>query len=294
VARLAGRQFGVVSRRQLLAAGLSRGAVDGRVAAGRLIVVHRGVYAVGHGALEPRGIAMAAVLACGAGAVVSHGTAAALWKILPATDGATDVTVPHRTGLSRPGLVIHRTRHLPRRHTTRLDGIPLTSPARTLLDLAESLPSAPLVRAVNEAEVLDLTTRRQLRTTAGAATGRRGAARITRLLADDVGPTRSHLEDRVRALLKAARLPQPRANARVDGMEVDLLWPAHRLIVEVDGWGPHRTKGAFERDRRKTLRLQSSGHTVVRIAWAQIRDEPFELVASLARLLAHSAASSHQ
>jgi very-short-patch-repair endonuclease len=269
IATLAGRQHGVVTTRQLAAAGLGRRAVAHRVAHRRLTRMFRGVYQVGPVA-APYGREMAAVLTTGG--ALSHHSAAAIWGFRPAHEGEIHVTVAGRDQRPRPGLRIHRTRSL---NAAVHLGLPLTTAARTLHDLAPHLRQHELDRAVEEAVIRGLAAPRDLD----------GRPALRRAVMVEPQLTRSEAERRLLDLIRAARLAPPRANMRVAGYEVDLLWPAQRLIVEVDGYAYHGNRAAFERDRRKDAALVAAGYRVVRITWRQIVDEPHPVVALLARLL---------
>jgi predicted transcriptional regulator of viral defense system len=259
VAELASRQFGVVARRQLVALGLSRSAIDRRVAAGRLHPLHRGVFALGHRAIERRSHWLAAVLACGPEAVLSHRTAAALWGIRDTARTTIDVTVSKR-GHSREGITLHRAR-LDESDRTTHDRIPTTSLPRTLLDLASSTPLDAVVRALEEAERQRLIDTRPIRDLVGRANGHQGVGRLARALAaydPQATRTRSDLERTFLALCKSRGLPRPTVNTLIEGYEVDAVWPEHNLIVELDGYAYHRTRAAFERDRRRDAALPGS------------------------------------
>lgn len=288
IAQIAAAQYGIVARAQLIASGLGRGAIDHRLANARLHRVHRGVYAVGHPALAPLAREFAAVLACGEGAVLSHRSAAHVWELHPAGDGDVDVTVASRDCGRRPGLRVHRTGELDPRDVRRRHRIPITAPARTLLDLAEVVPYRELERAVDEAQARGLARRKELLRLLARARGRRGVARLRALLDREEGPalTRSEAEERLLALVRAACLPTPAVNARIAGYEVDFLWRDERLVVEVDGYAFHSGRRAFERDRLRDADLQAIGFRVVRVTWRQIVDEPEALIARLAQALA--------
>jgi very-short-patch-repair endonuclease len=290
IATLAERQYGVVSTRQLLAAGIGTGAIATRVRRMGLHRLHRGVYAVGHTALLPRAREMAAVLACGDDAVISHRSAAVMWRLVAEADGPVDVTVA-RSSRSRPGLRIHRSRTLERKDVRLLEGIPVTAPTRTLLDLAETSPERELERAIEEALVQRLTTEPALVAAVGEAKGRHGAATLKRLLNRAAGPTltRSEAEERVLALVRQAELDHPELNVRVHGHVVDFLWRRQRLILEIDGFRFHSSRSAFERDRRRDAELGAAGYRVMRVTWRQIVDEPFAVIARLAQALAQAA-----
>lgn len=290
IAALAAHQHGVVGRRQLLAAGLGRRAIGHRVECGRLHVLHRGVYAVGHRVLSREGWWMAAVLAAGEGAVLSHRSAAMLWGIRATARSAIEVSVP-RPARSRPGITVHAA-VLPADEVTVMSGIPVTTSPRTLLDLAAVLPRG-LEPALNEAEVKRLTDPLSLAAVVARYPGRRGVATVRRVL--DAGTAcgtivRSRLERRFLPLLDRSGLPRPQINAPVKlagtWLEVDLLWRSEGLIAELDGFATHGTRQAFERDRARDRALQVAGWRVVRITWRQLLDQPDVLAAELAALLA--------
>jgi very-short-patch-repair endonuclease len=285
VAALAAAQHGVVSRAQLRALGVSDSAVSRRVAGGRLHVLHRGVFAVGHPVLGPHGRWRAAVLACGDTAVLSHAAAAALWGLRASAAVVVDVTVPGTGGRAwRAGIRIHRARDLTGQTTTH-DGIPVTTPARTILDLAGTLQRRPLERLLDTAENARLTDVASLVALARAHTGHRGASRVLSAL-DSHMPgttlTKSELEELFLALCDAANFERPRVNQWVEGFEVDFLFPDARLIVETDGWRHHRTRHAFERDRRRDAVHTRAGYRTLRFTHAQLTHEP-QVVAATVR-----------
>jgi hypothetical protein len=277
LARLAGRQHGVVATRQLSALGLARGGVAARARAGRLHRVHRGVYAVGHTVLTVNGRRMAAVLAAGPGAVLSHASAAALWDIRPTSATRIDISVRSAGGRAkRPGLRIHRTPTLQTDEITAHQGIRVTSPARTLLDLASSLPRRALERALDEAEIRDLYDRRALEAVALAHAGERGARALAEALAQDGDPvlTDSELEEIMLGLCDEQQLERPTPRAWVAGLRVDFLFAASRLVVETDGYRYHRTRRAFERDRERDAILARAGYRTLRFTHRQLTREP--------------------
>lgn len=290
IAAVAAQQHGVVSRAQLTEAGLGRGAIAHRVAQGRLHRLHRGVYLVGHPVPPEHAPLCAAVLACGPGAHLSHVAAAGLWGMLRAGGPSIDVTVAGRNCAHRQGIRVHRVRRLHPRDTRRRHGIPLTAPARTILDLASVLPRRDLERALEEARLLRLTSGTEIRGAIERAPGARGRAVLLRLLAVSGTPslTRSEAERRLLSLVRAAGLPPPQTNVRVCGYEVDFLWRAERLIVEVDGYAFHASRVAFERDRRRDSELLVAGLRVLRLTWQRITGEPEATVAALARALVSS------
>jgi very-short-patch-repair endonuclease len=290
IAAIATRQHGIVSRAQLRSAGLDRHSIDRRIRGGRLHPVHRGVYAVGHRAMAGGSREIAALLACGRRAVVSHRSAAALLQLLPypANPGPVDVTVVGRQVTRRRGIRAHRAGSLQRRDVRKVDGIRVTSAARTLLDLATVLPPSLLERAIAEGQVRGIARKRDLVDQLDRNPGRRGTRVLRRLLEVDGGPalTRSEAERRLLKLIRAAELPMPEVNARVGGHEVDFLWPRHKLAVEVDGFAFHSSRASFERDRQRDSSLAAHGYTVIRVTWRQLVDAPAAVVARIAASLA--------
>ena len=288
IAELATAQRGVVTRLQLLELGMEGGAIKRRVRTGRLHSLHRGVYLVGHAA-EPKGAReMAAVLACGGCAVVSHRSAATQWKMLsyPATQAPVDVTLVRAHAATRAGIRIHRARQLDRRDFRILSGLPITTPARTLLDLAAVVAPDELDRAFAKAQVRRLADAHGVEDQLERNPGRAGVRALRALI--DAGPalTRSEAERRMLRLVRDAQLPPPWVNARVAGHEVDFLWREERFVVEVDGFAAHRSRRAFERDRRRDAALAASGYTVLRVTWRQLVEAPQAVVARIAAALA--------
>jgi very-short-patch-repair endonuclease/predicted transcriptional regulator of viral defense system len=284
IGSLARSQHGVVARRQLLALGLGDRAIDHRLACGRLHPIRRGVYAVGHAVLTPRGRWLAAVLGAGTGAVLSHGAAAALWGLGPT--GQIEVTVPVKRA-SRPGLTVHASR-LAGDETTEVDGIPVTTVARTILDLAAVWPRHRVERALHEAEVRQLTSPTSLDELLRRHPRRRGNSALRSILAKaraGANLTRSELEARFLAFLDAHHLPRPRTNVDVCGFEADCVWSARQLIVELDGHATHVTRAKFERDRVRDRALQIAGWRVVRVTWRQMHQEAGGLAADLLAFL---------
>jgi very-short-patch-repair endonuclease len=290
IAALAERQHGVVGRAQLLRAGVGRRAIGGRLERGSLHLVHLGVYAVGHPLLSLEARWMAAVLACGPGAVLSHRAAGRLWGITPRSTAPPEVSRPGDFR-SRRGIVAHRS-PVSDDEASRVNGIPVTSISRTLLDLAAVLTKRQLEQALNEAEVLRLTGRLSLPELLERYPRRRGSAVLRALLRDggaERGVTRSKLERRFQAVLASTDLPRPRLNAHVSVQgrffEVDCLWAEQRLIVELDGREAHGTDLAFEKDRERDRLLLVEGWRVTRVTWRQLRDDAPAVIADLRRLL---------
>ena len=287
VVSIARRQHGAITTPQLTAAGLTGDGIRHRVKKAWLRRIHRGVYLVGP--LEtPLTRAMAAVLAYGDGALLSHCPAAVLWVLRPSPANTLHVTVAGREVRSRDGIEAHSVRHLHPHDATRHDGIPVTSPARTLLDLATELSPRDLARAADEARVHHLVTDDSLNEQFQRYPNHRGTAALSKAIQTGPQLTRSEAERRLLELIRNARLPEPRTNARVGRHEVDFLWPEHDLVVEVDGYAFHSTRAAFERDRRRDAELQAAGYRVIRFTWRQLVNEHEAVIATLAAALAQA------
>jgi very-short-patch-repair endonuclease len=286
VSRIAASQRGVVTYEQLLAEGLSRGAIAHRLATGRLHRLHRGIYLVGHPVPPPLSLETAALLSCGDGAVLSHGSAAALWNF-GAPGSMIDVTIPGRERGNFDGVRVHCVRVLSMTEVRRRQGLPLTSPARTLLDISEELSLEKLEQAVADARRSGFVRDGELEAQLERSPGRHGTKPLRTVLEREGGPafTRSKAEQRLLALLRKARLPPPRCNVRISGHEVDFLWLDAKLVVEFDSWGFHRSRAAFEKDRRRDADLQLAGFRVIRITWRRLVEEPEAVVAQIARAL---------
>jgi very-short-patch-repair endonuclease len=290
LAELGRRQHGVVGRTQLLKAGAGRRMIDVRLARGALHSLQRGVYSVGHRSLSVRGRWMAAVLASGSGAVLSHRSAGALWGLQPRTSAEIEVT-RSTTFRGRPGVRAHRS-SLPADEITVVDAIPVTTVPRTLLDLAAIVSKRQLEQALNEAEIRRLTDALSVPDLLERYPRRPGSAALRELLGDEaalLGITRNDFEEAFVALVDAHRLPRPRFNADVvvrgRHFNVDCLWRERHLIVELDGREVHGTARAFETDRERDRLLLADGWRVMRLTWRQIRDAPAEIVADLRVLL---------
>src|SRR5215218_3201809 len=280
LAELAAGQHGVVARRQLSTLGLSDTMVRDRVARGGLVRLHRGVYAVGHDRLRREGRWMAAVLAAGPGALLSHRDAAALHGLRPPGNHARwEVTTTRRAG-STDRIRVFGTVALDAQDATSVDGIPVTGVARTLVDLAATVPRAQLRKALNEAERQRLFDLRVIERAMAATARRNGTGHaemqsaLEELQAIGAHVTRSELEDRFLALLDAHDLPRPLTSHWIDTMEVDAAWPQQRLAVELDGWGAHATRRAFQEDRQRANDLTAAGWTLLRFTWADVTRWP--------------------
>jgi very-short-patch-repair endonuclease len=230
---------------------------------------------------------MAAVLACGPDALLSHRSAAALWNLAPTSSPLVDVTAPRGRGTHR-GIALHRPRKVHPDDRAEHDGIPATSVARTLFDLAEVVDRRRLERAFERAERLGALDMPAIEVVCGRNPGRRAHKALGELLPslypDDLG-TRSELERRFVDLCRQAGLPAPEVNAFIEGFEVDALWRDQRLVVELDGYEYHRTRAAFERDRARDAALQLAGYRVLRVTARQLAERPAEVVETVRRLL---------
>jgi very-short-patch-repair endonuclease len=265
IGRVAGRQYGVITRAQLHSLGASKHQIQRRIAAGRLHRVHTGVFAVGHRAPRREARWLAAVLACGEGGVLSHRSAAVLWGLAD-REGLPDVTT--RTCRRSPGVANHRAELVDAERTVR-NGIPVTSPARTLVDLAHAVEAEQLTRAVRQAQFDQLFDVPSVR----RALDRRPSSALRRLV-DDIAPTQSILEDRLLAICSRHRIPRPLTQQPLAGRRVDFLWPAERLVVETDGWQGHATQDAFQADRTTSNELQLAGYVVLRFTRADLERRP--------------------
>jgi Transcriptional regulator, AbiEi antitoxin/Protein of unknown function (DUF559) len=289
LAELAGRQWGVVSLAQLRALGIGSRAVQLRAQNGRLRRVHRGVYAVGGATLPREGRWLAAVMASGPGAVLSHVSAAVHWNLLNYEPRRPEVTAPtSRKGV--PGIRLHRSHSLDAQDATNHQGIPTTSIARTLLDIAAQVPQHHLERALAQAERLQLYDHKAIEAVIQRANGHRGTKTLSEAIAGDPQFTRGELEARMRKLVRDHGLPRPSFNVSLDapdhpGLEVDCYFPTHRLVVETDGWDTHRTRQAFEDDRAKDAALLAAGYRVVRFTWRQLRYDPQTVADRLTAIL---------
>ena len=289
IADLAEAQYGVVTRAQLIALGLTAREIDYRIATSRLHVVHRRVFSVGHRILSQRARWMAAVLAGGPDAVLSHRSATALYGLLPSSSGRIHVTAPRKLH-PRRGLVFHRADLRPD-EIDRVEGIPVTGLSRTILDLASRGAQQDVDRALHEAEVKRLSDGLSLDDLIARYPRRQGVAKIKAALADrrmGTTATRSELEERFLKFIARQGLPRPEINAwlvvREAQFEVDCLWREAGLVVELDGRAAHGTSRAFEHDRARDRALQVAGLRVVRVTWRQLNDRD-QLDADLRALL---------
>lgn len=290
VGRIAERQRGLITRAQLLAAGVGKGGIERRVAAGRLHRLYPRVYLVGHRVAPPLALELGALMACGDGSVLSHHTGIDLWRLLPPRKRpeTVDVSIVGRRGLAIPGITIHRPRHLDRRDLTRLHNIPVTTAARTLLDFAETAPPRrDLERAWSEAQARHLITPRQIRQLLERSRGRRGAKPLGELL-ERAASTRSHseLEELLLSLIRAADLPEPDMNVLVlNRYKVDFLFRDHKTIAETDGGAWHSSQERKDRDNRRDSDLRNAGFKVERFTDHELTHHPHAAIARLTRAI---------
>lgn len=284
---LATRQHGVVALWQLIGLGFGVRAVERRIRDGRLNQLHRNVYAVGHRRSTQRSLWWAAVLAYGDESLLSHRSAAALWELSRQRAGSIDVTAPMgRQGPSRrEGIWIHRGKLHPEDRDEQ--GIPVTSVARTLFDYAEVVSFGRLESAWEEADRLKLLRLNEIERVCERGYGRRALKPTRRLLAGAraITRTRSPLEDRFQSFASAYELPPHSTNVSVLDKEVDVLWPAAKLIVELDSWEFHRHRTAFQRDRARDSRLLVAGYRTVRVTHDRLDSEATALATEIRQLL---------
>jgi very-short-patch-repair endonuclease len=231
---------------------------------------------------------MAAVLACGDGAVVSHLSSAAVSGFAPPTADVVHITVRGRRCRPKSGIHVHRAATLDPRDVTTHQNVPITTPARALVEIAASLPLRDVERVFDEALVKRIVTRSAVRNAQRRASRRRGS-KIINTITSAEGGTRSEAERHFRTLIRKSGLPRPAVNVRLGPYEVDFLWSEQRLIVEVDGYAFHSSRTAFERDRRRDAHLQSLGYRVMRVTWRQLMTEPEAVLVRITQALAHRA-----
>jgi very-short-patch-repair endonuclease len=292
IAAIADLQRGRVSREQLLAAGVADRTIYGRVAAGHLHREHRGVYAVGHTAPAPLAAETSALLACGQHAVLSHHTAALIHGLIPHGNGRIHVTIRGRHGATPAGTTVHRTGRLNRSEVETVDLLPVTSPLRTIFDLARTADVATTERVLEEALTQRKVSERRLRARAAETRGQRSRTLVTAILDahSEPGITKSEAERRFRGLLRAAQLPQPKTNFPFHGYSLDCYWPELGVVVEIQGYKFHSSRKKFEHDTRKAAKLAAAGLSVSYVTWLQMDNEPFAVVARTAQTLAAAAA----
>jgi very-short-patch-repair endonuclease len=281
---LAEHQHGVVASDQLREVGYTPQAIYHRIKTGRLHPLHRGVYAVGRANVTEHGRWMAAVLACGEEAVISHSSAAALWRMGSERRGLVELSLPSLSRRCRPGLEIHQRPSLEDRDLTHEYGIPVTTPVQTLIDMALRLDRSGVERMINEADKYNLTHLPQLREALDARAGEPGVAKL-RFLLDrrTFRLTKEELERRFLPLARQAGLPTPLTGRFVNDFEVDFYWPDLGLVVETDGLRSHRTPAEQARDRLRDQAHTAAGLTPLRFTHEQVRYEPEHVLRILAQ-----------
>jgi Transcriptional regulator, AbiEi antitoxin len=283
VARIAGRQHGVVTLAQLLEAGLSRDAVKRRVEKSLLHRQHRGVYRVGHQSPSITARYLAAVLACGAGAVLSRLAAAFLLQLIKGAAPIPEVTSTVKRHV--PGVITRRVRHLDARDTSVVHAIPITTVPRTLVDLAGSMRLEPLARACHEAEVRHGMTAAAMEAALARRPNAPSAWKLREVFGGDARVTLSKLERAFLAVLKSTGLPLPETNRPVDGRYVDCRWPEHRLTVELDSYTYHHTRHAWEQDRRREREARARGDEFRPYTYGDVTEDRRLMLAELRELL---------
>jgi predicted transcriptional regulator of viral defense system len=287
--QIATRQHGVVARRQLSTLGFGRKAIEAALAEGRLSPIHEEVFAVGHMRVPRRGYWWAAVLAYGPGAVLSHQSAVVLWGLRRRRRAPIHVTARcGRQGVRRrQGIWIHRCK-LRAEEATAHEGIPVTTVARTLFDFAEVAPYEELRKTAEAADRRNLLRLRELESICERGRGRRALRPVRRLLTELGAPTegRSPLEIRFAEFLREHGIPAPAQNVLVLGHEVDALWPAAKLVVELDSWEHHGDRAAFERDRARDPEFLLAGYRTIRITHRRLDNEAQRVAAEIRALLA--------
>jgi putative AbiEi antitoxin of type IV toxin-antitoxin system len=280
LADLAGRSHGVVTRGELLRAGITRHQIKHRVRAGALLREHPGVYRVGHRARSVEATFLAAVWACGDGAVLSGRAAAHLWGLTKGRPPRPEVTAPTKHRLQ--GVTTHRARSI---EATTHRGIPITTVPRTLVDLASHLSLDALARTCHEAGVRHDTTPKQVEAVLEKRPKTKGAAKLREILRGDTHVTLSELERQFLQRLKTADLPLPQTNKRAHGRRVDCRWPERRLTVELDSYRYHHSRHAWEQDRRREREARARGDEFRRYTYGDVLERPRLMLAELRALL---------
>ncbi len=284
---LARVQHGVVSRAQLLALGFSAKAIRHRVAVGRLFPLWVGVYGVGHRDLDRKGRWRAAILACGDDACLSHRSAGALYGICEERNSVIEVSVPRPGKINRPGIKVHRRPSLPSEDVGTVNRIPITSPVRTMIDLATEQGPQTLLRTINEADKRDVICAEDLRNELDGYVGQPGVRPLRTLLDRDTFVlSDEELERLFLPLAREAGLSLPMTKQMVNGFEVDFYWPDLKFVVETDGLRYHRTPFAQARDARRDQAHTAAGFTRLRFSHHQIKYESGYVL----RILAQTAA----
>jgi very-short-patch-repair endonuclease len=282
IARLASRSHGVVTRAELLRAGVTVHEVRVRLERGTLLPLHRGVYRVGHHAPSREARYIAAVKACGEGAVLCGLAAAHLWRLIKGAPPQPEVLTPANRRVR--GLILRRARRTAIDRVMRF-GIPITTVPRTLVDLASSLPEDELARACHEAGGLYRTTPKQVDAVLRELPNAPGRRKLERVLHGDVPVTLSRLESRFLELLREVRLPLPITNKIAGGHRVDCRWPEKQLTVELDSYRHHNSRHAWEMDRLREREARSRGDEFRRYPWRDVFEDPEYMLKELQELL---------
>jgi very-short-patch-repair endonuclease len=283
LARIGTSAHGVVPRRELFGAGVTAAEIEQRLRTGALIREYPGVYRVGHRAPSLEARYLAAVLACGEGALLSDRAAGFLFGAIKGLAPPPEVTAPTERRIK--GIKTHRSRNMDPRDATTFRGIPITTLARTLVDLAAVLDPDDLARAFHEAEVRHGTTPGQVEAVLERRPKSRGAAKLRAVLRGDTPVTLSKLEKRFLVLLREAGLPAPRTNRPAGGYRVDCRWPAHKLTVELDSYRYHHSRHAWEQDRLREREARARGDEFRRYTWADVHEHPKQMLTELRGLL---------
>jgi very-short-patch-repair endonuclease len=284
VAKLASRSHGVVTRRQLLAAGISRQEIADRLTTGALLRDYPGVYRVGHRAPSVEARYLAAVRACGDGALLSGPAAAHLWGLLKGPAPAPEVIT--RTERRIPGVTTRRSRTIDPADATTWRGIPITTVPFTLVALAAQLNADTLARACHEAGVRHGTTPRQVEEVLLRRPNAPGTRQLRAVLHGDVRVTLSKLEQRFLELLRDHGLPLPRTNRKAGARRVDCRWPLQRLTIELDGYRYHHSRHAWEQDRRREREARARGDEFRRYTYGDVLESPALMLSELRALVA--------
>lgn len=283
IQELASSSHGVVTRAELLDAGLTPAEIKRRQRKGLLLAVHRGVYRVGHHAPSVEARYLAAVKACGDGALLAGRAAAHLWRLIKGSPPQPEVLTPNDRRVR--GVRVRRARRSELPRPAMRQGIPLTSVPRTLVDLASSLPEDELARACHEAGGLYRTTPKQVDALLRRLPNAPGRKKLERVLSGEVPVTLSRLESRFLKVLRDARLPLPITNKMAGGRRVDCRWPEYRLTVELDSYRHHNSRHSWERDRLREREARRRGDECRRYSWTDVFEEPREMLDELAVLL---------
>lgn len=289
MAALAATQKGLVARRQLIRLGLSPATIDEWVATGQLNVVYPGVYLVGHPVMPNGGRELAAVLASGPGAVLSHRSAAEVWKLIEPRRGlALQTTSPDRRIEGPKGIYVHGSVVLAEDEIDARDGIPVTSAARTVFDLASQAATWEVAKAYEEGLIQNYFSRDRMIVLAMRHKGRRGIRKVRALIDRDAPPsvTIEEAHRRLLELIRSSDLPHPRTELKIDGRPADIVWEEAKLVVEMDGGAFHNQPSRIERDKLRDSKLAALGYVVVRVTWNELTQRPAALISRISQTYA--------